>query len=173
MVGAVEVGRPPGLRVSLSRRRLLLARRPPAARVAVLPAVVQLVEVPQVPVPLVGALVLVLRVPLAVLVLRLAALWGLGSPQERRSWGLAWVRPGAWPISPLETRGRPRWRHPAPLGPPALRAAGATQAQGVLVVVHRVAVGVVSQRERERCIGDECCCSGAGEDGGTYLRRVA
>ena len=165
------VGRPPGLRVSLRRHRLLLARRPPAAQVAVLPAVVQLVEVPQVPVPLVGALVLVLR--LAVLVLRLAALWGLGSPQERRSWGLAWVRPGAWPISPLETPGRPRWRPPAPQGPPALRAAGATQAQGVLVVVHRVAVGVVSQRERERCIGDERCCSGAGEDGGTYLRRVA
>ena len=170
MVGAVAVRRR-SLRVSLSRRRLLLARRPPAARVAVLPAVVLLVEVPQVPVPLVGALVL--RVPLAVLVLRLAALWGLGSPQERRSWGLAWVRPGAWPISPLETRGRPRWRHPAPQGPPALRAAGATQAQGVLVVVHRVAVGVVSQRERERCIGDECCCSGAGEDGGAYLRWVA
>ena len=170
---AVEVGRPPGLRVSLSRRRLLLARRPPAAPlVAVLIqlvqlAVVQLVEAPQVPVPvqLVGAQRV--RVPL------LVDLWGLGSPQERRSWVPVWVRPGAWPISPLATRGRPRWRRPAPQDRPALRAAGATQAQDVLVVVHRVAVEVVSQRERERCIGDECCCSGAGEDGGTYLRRVA
>lgn len=163
---AVEVGRPPGLRVSLSRRRLLLARRPPAAPlVAVL---VQLAVVPvvlRVPVRLVGAQ----RVWVPLLV----DLWGLGSPQERRSWVLVWVRPGAWPISPLATRGRPRWRHPAPQGRPALKAAGATQAQDVLVVVHRVAVAVVSQRERERCIGDECCCSGAGEDGGTYLRWVA
>ena len=163
-MAAVEVGRPPGLRVSLSRRRRLLARRPPAGPVVVLPAVVQLLVAARVPVRLVAA-----RVP----VLRLVDLWGLGSPQERRSWVLAWVRPGAWPISPPETRGRPRWRHPAPQVPPALRAAGATQAQDVLVVVHRVAVEVVSQRERERCIGDECCCSGAGEDGGTYLRWVA
>lgn len=77
MVGAVEVGRPPGLRVSLSRRRLLLARHPPAAPLVVLPAVVQLAVVPvvlRVPVPLVGALVLVLRVPLAVLVLLLVDL---------------------------------------------------------------------------------------------------
>lgn len=166
MVGAVEVGRPPGLRVSLSRRRLLLARRPPAAPlvavlpVVVLPAVVQLLVAAR----LVGA-----RVPVRLV----AVLWGLGSPQERRSWVLAWVRPGAWPISPLATRGPPRWRRPAPQGRPALRAAGATQAQDVLVVVHRVAVAVVSQPERERCTGDECCCSGAGEDGGTYLRRVA
>lgn len=153
--------RPPGLRVSLSRRRLLLARRPPAAPlVAVLPAVVQL---------LVAARLVAARVP----VLRLAVLWGLGSPRERRSWVPVWVRPGAWPISPLATRGRPRWRRPAPQVPPALRAAGATQAQDVLVVVHRVAVAVVSQRERERCTGDECCCSGAGEDGGAYLRWVA
>lgn len=168
MAVAVEVGRPPGLRVSLSRRRLLLARRPPAAPlVAVLVQLVQLAVVPvvlRVPVRLVGA---------RVRVLRLAALWGLGSPQERRSWVLVWVRPGAWPISPLATRERPRWRPPAPQGRPALRAAGATQAQGALVVVHRVAVAVVSQQERERCIGDECCCSGAGEDGGTYLRWVA
>ena len=159
--------RPPGLRVSLSRRRRLLARRPPAAPlVAVLPAVVQLLVAARVPAPvrLVAA-----RVP----VLRLAVLWGLGSPRERRSWVPVWVRPGAWPISPLATRGRPRWRRPAPQVPPALRAAGATQAQDVLVVVHRVAVEVVSQRERERCIGDECCCSGAGEDGGAYLRWVA
>ena len=166
---AVEVGRPPGLRVSLSRRRLLLARRPPAAPVAELPAVVLLLVAARVPVPL----VVVRRVPLAVLVLLLADLWLLGLSRERRSWVPAWVRPGAWPISPLETRGRPRWRRPAPQVPPALRVAGATQAQDVLVVVHRVAVGVVSQRERERCIGDECCCSGAGEDGGTYLRWVA
>lgn len=153
--------RPPGLRVSLSRRRLLLARRPPAAPlVAVLPAVVQL---------LVAARLVAARVP----VLRLAVLWGLGSPRERRSWVPVWVRPGAWPISPLATRGRPRWRRPAPQVPPALRAAGATQAQDVLVVVHRVAVAVVSQRERERCTGDEFCCSGAGEDGGAYLRWVA
>lgn len=108
MVVAVEVGRPPGLRVSLSRRRLLLARRPPAAPlVAVLIqlvqlAVVQLVEAPQVPVPvqLVGAQRV--RVPL------LVDLWGLVSPQERRSWVPVWVRPGAWPISPLATRVRPR-----------------------------------------------------------------
>ena len=157
------MGRPPGLRVSLSRRRLLLARRPPAAPVAELPAVVQLLVAARVPVP----------VPLVVVVLLLAALWLLGSSRGRRSWVLVWVRPGAWPISPLATRGRPRWQRPAPQGPPAVRAAGATQAQGVLVVVHRVAVGVVSQRERERCIGDECCCSGAGEDGGAYLRWVA
>lgn len=165
---AVEVGRPPGLRVSLSRRRRLLARHPPAAPlVAALVLLVQLAVVPvalRVPVPLVAA-----RVP----VLRLAVLWGLGSPRERRSWVPVWVRPGAWPISPLATRGRPRWRRPAPQDRPALRAAGATQAQDVLVVVHRVAVAVVSQRERERCIGDECCCSGAGEDGGAYLRWVA
>lgn len=163
---AVEVGRPPGLRVSLSRRRRLLARRPPAGPVVVLLAVVQLLVAARVPAPvrLVAA-----RVP----VLRLAVLWGLGSPRERRSWVPVWVRPGAWPISPLETRGRPRWRRPAPQDRPALRAAGATQAQDVLVVVHRVAVAVVSQRERERCIGDECCCSGAGEDGGAYLRWVA
>lgn len=126
-----------------------------------------------VPVPVPVPLVVVRRVPLAVLVLLLAALWLLGSSRGRRSWVLVWVRPGAWPISPLATRGRPRWQRPAPQGPPAVRAAGATQAQGVLVVVHRVAVGVVSQRERERCIGDECCCSGAGEDGGAYLRWVA
>ena len=172
------MGRPPGLRVSLSRRRLLLARHPPAVlRVAVLRVAVLRV-VPQVAVPQVAVLqvvpqVAVLRVVPQVVLLRLVALWGLGSPQERRSWVPVWARPGAWPISPLETRGRPRWRPPAPQDPPALRAAGATQARGVLVVVHRVAVGVVSQRERERCIGDECCCSGAGEDGGTYLRWVA
>ena len=53
------------------------------------------------------------------------------------------------------------------------RAAGATQMGAGLVVSRPVVVGVVSQRERERCIGDERCCSGAGEDGGTYLRRVA
>ena len=165
-MGAVEVGRPPGLRVSLSRRRRLLARRPPAGPVVVLLAVVQLLVAARVPVQLlVGAL----RVP----VLRLAVLWGLGSPRERRSWVLAWVRPGPWPISPLATRGRPQWRRPAPQDRPAPRAARATQAQDVLVVVHRVAVEVVSQRERERCIGDECCCSGAGEDGGAYLRWVA
>ena len=169
MVGTVEVDRPPGLRVSLSRRRLLLARHPPAARVAVLPAVVPQVAVPQV----VPRVALPVVVPQVAVPLRLVALWGLGSPQGRRSWVPVWVRLGAWPISPLETRGRPRWRHPAPQVPPALRAAGATQAQDVLVVVHRVAVEVVSQRERERCIGDECCCSGAGEDGGTYLRWVA
>ena len=170
-MAAVEVGRPPSLRVSLSRRRRLLARRPPAGPVVVLPAVAQRLVAARVPVQLLAEVLLVgaLRVP----VLRLAVLWGLGSPRERRSWVPVWVRPGAWPISPPETRGRPRWRHPAPQVPPALRAAGATQAQDVLVVVHRVAVEVVSQRERERCIGDECCCSGAGEDGGTYLRWVA
>ena len=131
----------------------------------VLPVVVLLLVAARVPVRLVAVRL--------VAVLRLAVLWGLGSPRERRSWGLAWVRPGAWPISPLATRGRPRWQRPAPQVPPALRAAGATQAQDVLVVVHRVAVAVVSQRERERCTGDEFCCSGAGEDGGTYLRWVA
>ena len=106
---AVEVGRPPGLRVNLSRRRRLLARRPPAAPlVAVLPAVVQLLVAARVPVLLVAARVPVLLVAARVPVLRLAVLWGLGSPQERRSWGLAWVRPGAWPISPPATRGPPR-----------------------------------------------------------------
>ena len=97
----MEVGRPPGLRVSLSRRRLLLARRPPAAPlVAVLIQLVQLAVVQLAVVQLVGAQRV--RVPL------LVDLWGLGSPQERRSWVPVWVRPGAWPISPLATRVRPR-----------------------------------------------------------------
>lgn len=157
----MEVGgsRPPSLRVSLSRRRRLLVRRLPAELLAV---VLVLLAVAPVVLRVLLAVVLVQLVrpvvALRVLVL-LLALWGLGSPRGRRSWVPVWARPGAWPISPLATLGRRRWRLPALRDRRERKVAGARRAEGALVAVgRRVAAGVVSQRERERCIGDECCC---------------
>ena len=154
----MEVGgsRPPSLRVSLSRRRRLLVRRLPAELLVVV--LVQLAVVPVVLRVLLVVVLVQLVGALRVLVL-LLALWGLGSPRGRRSWVPVWERPGAWPISPLATRGRRRWRLPALRDRRERKVAGARRAEGALVAVgRRVAAGVVSQRERERCIGDECCC---------------
>lgn len=148
------------LRVSLSRRRHLLVRRLPAELLVVaLVQLVLLVVVPvalRVPVPPVGVLRAAQRAAQRARVLRLVALWVLGSPRGRRSWVPVWARPGAWPISPLATPGRPRWLPPALRDRRERKASEAHRAEGALV-----AVGVVSQREqreRERCIGDERCC---------------
>lgn len=147
----MAVARRRSLRVSLSRRRLLLVRRPPAPPVVVRVRLVRLAVVPvalRAPAPPVAAQRARVLLPVA--------LWGLGSPRGRRSWVPVWVRPGAWPISPLATPGRPRWLPPALRDRRERKVAGAHRAEDALV-----AVGVVSQREqreRERCIGDERCC---------------
>ena len=137
------------LRVSLSRRRRLLVRRLPAELLAVLLVLLAVAPVVLLVRPVVALRVLVL----------LLALWGLGSPRGRRSWVPVWERPGAWPISPLATLGRRRWRPPALRDRRERKVPEARRAEGALVAVgRRVAAGVVSQRERERCIGDERCC---------------
>ena len=169
-----EVGvRPLSRRVSLSQRRRLLV---PRLRAAQHHKVVRLA--PRAVVPLLVGLVVVRLAPLVVVPLlvglrRRVALWGPGSPPGSRSRRSAWVRSGARPSSPLVPRGPLRCPRLMLRGRLVPRTAGATQMGAGLVVSRPVVVGVVSQRERERCIGDERCCSGAGEDGGTYLRRVA